>query len=83
MTATAEALLEVARTVQVPPEGQSRIRTQAACVRALCDEIARNESAGFPTALREQLQEELTNLAFLLEQVAAPVPSASGIRLRR
>jgi hypothetical protein len=82
MPTTAKTLSEVARTAQAPLEGQSRLRTQAAWVRTLSDELKRYESAGHRfVALREQLREEVANLASL-EEAATPEPPASGIRLR-
>jgi hypothetical protein len=66
MSTTAETLLKVARIVQAPLDGNPRLRTQAACVRMLSDEISRHKSAGPRfSALREQLQEELMTLACL------------------
>ncbi len=83
MHTTAETLLEIARIIHAPFEGHSRLRTQAAWVRTLCDEITRHKSAGpHVAALRAQLQEEIANLAFLLEEASMPEPPASGIRLR-
>jgi hypothetical protein len=83
MPTTAETLLEVARISQTPFEDHSRLRAQAAWVRTLSDEIARCKSAGSRfAALREQLEEEVANLASLLEEAAMPDAPASGIRLR-
>jgi hypothetical protein len=83
MPTTAETLLEIARIAEAPFEGHARLRTQAACVRTLSDEITRHSSGGRRfAALCEQLQEEIENLASILEEAAMPGPPASGIRLR-
>jgi hypothetical protein len=83
MPTTAETLLEIARIVQAPVGDHPRLRAQAACVRALSDEITRHKSGGRRfAALREQLHEEISNLASILEDAAMCEPPASGIRLR-
>jgi hypothetical protein len=83
MPTTAETLLEIARIAQAPVGGHPRLRAQAACVRALSDEITRHKSGGRRfAALCEQLQEEISNLASILEDATMSEPPASGIRLR-
>jgi hypothetical protein len=83
MPTTAEVLSEFAHIVEAPFSGHARMRTQAACVRTLYDEISRYELTDRRVAaLRAQLQEEVAELACLLEEAATPEPSASGLRLR-
>jgi hypothetical protein len=83
MPTTAETLSEIARIAQTPVGGHPRLRAQAACVRALSDEITRHKSGGCRyAALCEQLHEEIANLASILEDAAVSEPPASGIRLR-
>jgi hypothetical protein len=83
MPTTAETLLEIARIAQAPVGGHPRLQAQAACVRALSDEITRHKSGSRRfAALCEQLQEELSNLAYILEDAAMPEPPASGIHFR-
>ena len=83
MLTTAKVLSEFAHVLEASLQGHARLRTQAACVRTLCDEIGRYDSpARRFAALREQLQEEVAQLACLLEDAATPEPPASGIRFR-
>jgi hypothetical protein len=83
MPTTAETLLEIARIAKAPVGDHPRLRAQAACVRALSDEITRHKSGGRRfAALCEQLQEEISNLASILEDATMSEPPASAIRLR-
>src|SRR5450631_3697586 len=83
MPTTAEVLSEFVHIAEAPFRGHARLRTQAACVRTLYDEISRYDSTDRRfAALREQLQAEVAQLACLLEEAATPDAPASGIRLR-
>jgi|HubBroStandDraft_2_1064218.scaffolds.fasta_scaffold144552_2 hypothetical protein len=83
MPKTAETLLEIARIAQAPLVSHPRLRAQTAWVQTLSDELARHRSGSHRfAALCEQLQEEIANLASMLEDAAMADPPASGIRLR-
>jgi hypothetical protein len=81
---SAETVLEIVRTApEAPSVDHTRLRTQAACVRTLCDEISRHKSEGRRfAALNDQLRDEVANLASILDEAPTREPPASSIRLR-